>query len=105
MGNSCIQFIDKTYGDFVGLDMWNAQSPLSEDCLYLNIWAPRRNDRRSDTGSNAATTNSNKAVMVGYYSDMSLPCYLFITPKVNIAYEKRQYNVKHQKSKKTHIYV
>ena len=80
MGNSCIQFIDKTYGDFVGLDMWNAQSPLSEDCLYLNIWAPRRNDRRSNTtaatGSNAATTNSNKAVMV-HFSLFTLHTYVW----------------------------
>jgi len=57
MGNSCIQYIDKTYGDFIGLDMWNAQSPLSEDCLYLNIWVPRQT---SDT----VNATSKKAVMV-----------------------------------------
>ncbi|XP_013383940.2 acetylcholinesterase isoform X2 [Lingula anatina] len=39
-GNSCIQFLDETYGDFKGSNMWNAQNTLSEDCLYMNIWVP-----------------------------------------------------------------
>jgi len=64
MGNSCIQFIDKTYGEFVGMDMWNAQSPLSEDCLYINVWVPRQTTD-NDT-HNAAATEPRKAVMVGY---------------------------------------
>jgi len=59
MGNSCIQYIDKTYGDFIGMDMWNAQSPLSEDCLYINIWAPRQT-------ATAADNVTFKAVMVRY---------------------------------------
>jgi len=67
MGNSCIQYIDKSYGDFIGMDMWNAQSPLSEDCLYINIWAPRHHSS-SDTAAAAADhtsdAHSKKAVMV-----------------------------------------
>jgi len=61
MGNSCIQNIDKTYGDFIGLDMWNAKTPLSEDCLYLNIWVPRQTAAAKATSS---STKSQKAVMV-----------------------------------------
>ena len=38
--NSCMQQTDETYGDFVGSDMWNAKNPISEDCLYLNVWSP-----------------------------------------------------------------
>ena len=64
MGNSCIQYIDKTYGDFVGLDMWNAQSPLSEDCLYLNIWTPRHSPAADDHTPNARRSRAKKAVMV-----------------------------------------
>jgi len=54
-----MQLIDKTYGDFVGMDMWNAQSPLSEDCLYLNIWVPR-----AATTAIGSSNSTNKAVMV-----------------------------------------
>ncbi|XP_055345970.1 acetylcholinesterase-like isoform X2 [Paramacrobiotus metropolitanus] len=39
--NSCMQLIDTYLGDFVGATKWNANTPLSEDCLYLNIWVPR----------------------------------------------------------------
>jgi len=64
VGNSCIQNIDKTYGDFIGLDMWNAKSPLSEDCLSLNIWVPRRSPATTTATSTAADIKSKKAVMV-----------------------------------------
>lgn len=39
--NSCIQNIDTLFGDFAGADMWNPNSPLSEDCLYLNVVVPK----------------------------------------------------------------
>ena len=64
MGNSCVQLVDKSYGDFIGLDMWNAQSPLSEDCLNLNIWVPRPSLSTTSADSSANSTQSKKAVMV-----------------------------------------
>ncbi len=39
--NSCILYLDTTFGDFKGSDMWNPKNPLSEDCLFLNLWVPR----------------------------------------------------------------
>ncbi|KAG8224879.1 hypothetical protein J437_LFUL006473 [Ladona fulva] len=40
MPNSCVQIIDTVFGDFPGATMWNPNTPLSEDCLYLNVVAP-----------------------------------------------------------------
>ena len=72
MGPPCIQNIDKTYGDFVGLDMWNARSPLSEDCLYLNIWVPRRAPATANATNTADGTQSKKAVMVQIIAEIVL---------------------------------
>jgi carboxylesterase type B len=35
-----MQYLDTKFGNFPGSDMWNAKNPLSEDCLYLNVWVP-----------------------------------------------------------------
>nr|UEK51388.1 acetylcholine esterase-like protein [Parasacculina yatsui] len=39
--NSCWQVKDTFFGDFRGSTMWNANTPRSEDCLYLNVVRPR----------------------------------------------------------------
>ncbi|XP_018319548.1 acetylcholinesterase-like isoform X2 [Agrilus planipennis] len=39
--NSCVQIIDTVFGDFPGATMWNPNTPLNEDCLYLNIVVPK----------------------------------------------------------------
>jgi len=57
MGNSCIQLVYNSLDDFIGVDMWNPKNPLSEDCLYLNIWVPRRT-------ATSSSMKSKKAVMV-----------------------------------------
>jgi hypothetical protein len=38
--NSCPQRVDKLIKGFQEVEKWNANTPMSEDCLYLNIWAP-----------------------------------------------------------------
>ncbi|XP_021924179.1 acetylcholinesterase-like isoform X3 [Zootermopsis nevadensis] len=60
MPNSCVQIIDTVFGNFTGSLMWNPNTPLSEDCLYVNVVVPKPRPR-------------NAAVMVwifggGFYS-------------------------------------
>ena len=38
--NSCYQMVDTAFNQFEGVDMWNPNTNMSEDCLYLNIWSP-----------------------------------------------------------------
>jgi carboxylesterase type B len=38
--NSCYQLRDTLVPGFRGVEMWNHNTKLSEDCLYLNIWTP-----------------------------------------------------------------
>lgn len=43
--NSCVQIYDSMFPGFAGSEMWNANTPLSEDCLYINVVVPRPRPR------------------------------------------------------------
>lgn len=42
--NSCMQSPDTNFDRFRGVEMWNPNTNISEDCLYLNLYVPRTND-------------------------------------------------------------
>ncbi len=38
--NACYQFVDTSYPGFPGIEMWNPNRMMNENCLYLNVWVP-----------------------------------------------------------------
>lgn len=53
--NSCYQENYDYFPGFEGEEMWNANTELSEDCLYLSIWVPQklRIRHHGDAGDNS----------------------------------------------------
>lgn len=45
--NTCVQIVDTVFGDFPGATMWNPNTELSEDCLYVNVVVPRPRPKNS----------------------------------------------------------
>ena len=39
--NACPQSRDEFFGNFSGSQIWNPNTNVSEDCLYLNVFVPR----------------------------------------------------------------
>lgn len=68
--NSCQQEILGLTPGFRGDEMWNPNTPISEDCLYLNLWIP------SESGSLTTTNKGPRTVLIwihggGYFSGTS----------------------------------
>ncbi|CAH2069013.1 unnamed protein product, partial [Iphiclides podalirius] len=79
--HSCVQIVDTVFGDFPGAMMWNPNTDMQEDCLYINIVTPRPRPK-------------NAAVMLwvfggGFYSGTAtLDVY---DPKILVSEEKIVY--------------
>lgn len=85
--NSCHQINDTYFGsNFLGTSIWNAPTPLNEDCLYLNIWTPfgianltqasQQQSFYSSSASSGPVQSAKRSVLVwifggGFYSGTS----------------------------------
>jgi len=38
--DACMQVRDEIFANFTGSQRWNPNTEISEDCLYLNVYAP-----------------------------------------------------------------
>ncbi|KAM4694527.1 cholinesterase isoform 1-T3 [Discoglossus pictus] len=70
--NSCYQYVDQIFPGFSGAEMWNPNTELSEDCLFLNIWIPAPKPRNASVmvwiyGGGFATGTSSLAIYDGKY--------------------------------------
>jgi carboxylesterase type B len=45
--NTCYQLRDEIYPGFWGTELWNPNTEVSEDCLYLNVWTPHPKPKNS----------------------------------------------------------
>jgi acetylcholinesterase len=47
MPNTCYQLPDTVFEAHDGIEMWNPNTKVDEDCLYLNIWTPHPKPRNA----------------------------------------------------------
>ncbi|XP_049305382.1 acetylcholinesterase isoform X1 [Bactrocera dorsalis] len=57
---TCVQERYEYFPGFSGEEIWNPNTNVSEDCLYINVWAPAKARLRHGRGANGGE-HSNKA--------------------------------------------
>jgi acetylcholinesterase len=67
MPNSCIQERYDYFLGFEGEEMWNPNTNVSEDCLYMNIWVPKRPRLRHKGSSESSDHHGGMPILVWIY--------------------------------------
>ncbi|XP_066596786.1 acetylcholinesterase-like [Prorops nasuta] len=66
--NSCYQERYEYFPGFEGEEMWNPNTNVSEDCLYLNLWVPQKlRMRHKGTDPNGGTDGEGMPLLVWIY--------------------------------------
>lgn len=81
--NSCYQENYDYFPGFEGEEMWNANTELSEDCLYLSIWVPQklRIRHHGDSGEN---TKKPKVSRTSNYIRIRYQQHVALCLRVNV---------------------
>ncbi|KAK9504156.1 hypothetical protein O3M35_010549 [Rhynocoris fuscipes] len=67
MPNSCYQERYEYFPGFEGEEMWNPNTNISEDCLYLNIWVPQKLRMRHHNNAEEAANRPKVPVLIWIY--------------------------------------
>ncbi|KAJ1354993.1 copper-binding transcription factor [Parelaphostrongylus tenuis] len=92
--NSCTQSFDTYFGEFYGATMWNANTPTSEDCLYMNIFIPGK-ERKKTTNE---IPNAEHDLLCKQFLRVTIPSQLLHFGFVGVAPTHRTLTIHRRKN-------